>query len=365
MSGINKKVKYLNLLPIILISFILFKIINSPNSVKTLLKIVSPFLWAVLIAYILNPILISLETDFKLKRIWSILIIYIALLGLLVLTLVIITPKIIDSITRIIDDIPNYIVTTQRWLAYQLDRLEYYDRYNVIIYLEQLLNNSMQHLSDSIGPLFDKTIAHAINITSAIISLTLGIIISAYFLKDKELFIKQCKRLIYAVLSTKKADNLINVCKEFNIVFSKYLVGKILDSLIIGILCFIGTLIIKAPFPLLISTIVGITNLIPYFGPVIGAVPAVIITLFYSPIKALWILIFILALQQFDGLYLGPKILGTKVGLSPFWVISAIIIGGGLFGVLGMFLAVPFAAIIKIILQRFIDSRLNDKKIKL
>ncbi|EOD01031.1 Permease [Caldisalinibacter kiritimatiensis] len=124
-------------------------------------------------------------------------------------------------------------------------------------------------------------------------------------------------------------------------------------------------MIIGAPYALVISTIVGVTNMVPYFGPIIGAVPAVLITLFYNPITALWMLIFILCLQQFDGLYLGPKILGTQVGLKPVYVISAIIIGGGLFGVLGMLLAVPIGAIIRTIFTRYIDSKLEEKNIKL
>ena len=163
-------------------------------------------------------------------------------------------------------------------------------------------------------------------------------------LKDKEKFIYQIKKLTYALFSNKRATKIIRSGREFNIVFSEYLIGKMIDSLIIGIICFIGTLIIRVPYPLLISTIVGVTNMIPYFGPFIGMIPAVLITLFYNPIKALWMFIFILGLQQFDGLYLGPKILGTKLGLSPFWVITAIIVGGKLFGILGMLLAAPIGS---------------------
>jgi len=182
-------------------------------------------------------------------------------------------------------------------------------------------------------------------------------------LKDKETFILQLKKLIYSITSKDLADKIISLGNELNTVFSRYLVGRIIDGLIIGILCFIGCLILRVPYASVISTIVGITNLIPYFGPLIGMIPAFIITLFYSPIKAVWVLIFIFALQQFDGLYLGPKILGTKVGLRPFWIISAIIIGGGLFGVIGMFLAVPAVAMIKLMLKKYIDKKLDEKNI--
>src|SRR5690606_8042174 len=140
-----------------------------------------------------------------------------------------------------------------------------------------------------------------------------------------------------------------------------FFVGKIIDSFIIGLLCFIGCLIMKVPYALLISLIVGVTNMIPYFGPFIGMIPAAVITLFESPIKALWVTIFIFALQQFDGLYLGPKILGIQVGMKPLWIITAILIGGGFFGVWGMLFAVPIAAVIRSLLRKYIKRQYEIK----
>nr|WP_279230330.1 AI-2E family transporter [Thermohalobacter berrensis] len=347
-------------------SFILFKIINHPNIVDVLISVLSPFFWAVLVSYLLNPVMVYLEKQFNFKRFWSILTVYTFLLGLLVLIIAIITPRIVESAGNILSDIPNYVVTTQKWLAYQIERLEFLGKYNIAIYLEETINSiKIEEITNTLNPLLNQTIIQAINITSGIVSLILGIVISVYVLKDKEKFIYQIKKLAYALFSNKRATRIIRFGKEFNIVFSEYLIGKMIDSLIIGIICLIGTLIIRVPYPLLISTIVGVTNMIPYFGPFIGMIPAVLITLFYNPIKALWMFIFILGLQQFDGLYLGPKILGTKLGLSPFWVITAIIVGGKLFGILGMLLAAPIGAIIKLTLERYIDNKLKNKNIKI
>nr|WP_278244294.1 AI-2E family transporter [Caldisalinibacter kiritimatiensis] len=352
-------------------SFIAYKIINNPTfSLDSILKVLKPFIWAFAIAYLLNPIMSYLEKDFKLKRIWSISIVYIFFLGLLALILVIITPRIIISTNNIIKEIPSYVDQTQRWIAYQQDRLEFLGHYRISTYIQDNLNNLdldklFQNLSNTLSPILEKTLNQAVNFTVGLFTLVLGILLSIYFLKDKEKFAMHTKRLLYAFFDKRQADKVICYSREFNLLFSKYLIGKIIDSIIIGILCFIGTMIIGAPYALVISTIVGVTNMVPYFGPIIGAVPAVLITLFYNPITALWMLIFILCLQQFDGLYLGPKILGTQVGLKPVYVISAIIIGGGLFGVLGMLLAVPIGAIIRTIFTRYIDSKLEEKNIKL
>lgn len=182
-------------------------------------------------------------------------------------------------------------------------------------------------------------------------------------LKDKEYFARNFSRLTYAIFPKNKAEIIIEFFKEIKEAFSKFFVGKALDSLIIGILCFIGCLIMKVRYALLISLIVGVTNMIPYFGPFIGMIPAAIITVFYSPFKALWVIIFIFLLQQFDGLYLGPKILGIQVGLKPFWIILAILVGGGFFGVWGMLFAVPIAAVVKTVLGKYVTKQHKQKGI--
>ncbi len=150
---------------------------------------------------------------------------------------------------------------------------------------------------------------------------------------------------------------------EVDEIFSKYIIGKMIDSLIVGIICFMGLWFLKAPYALLMAIIVGVTNMIPYFGPFIGAVPAVIITLFTSPITALWVTLFIIVLQQLDGYIIGPFILGDSVGLSPFWIILAILIGGGLFGILGMLICVPVMAVVRNMFSRYINRRLDEKSL--
>ena len=279
------------------------------------------------------------------------------------------TPRISDSISNISEETPQYVDQFKLWINSQSSSYEYLNKYGVVDLITENVSENLSNILNDLSSTLKETLytstKFVLNITSAVLNFILGIVISIYILKDKEIFSNQFKKLTYALFNKKRADYFINLGRDVNIVFSKYLIGKSIDSIIIGIICFIGLLIIKAPYPLVISTIVGITNMIPYFGPFIGAIPAVLITLFYSPIKALWVLIFILGLQQFDGLYLGPKILGTQVGLKPFWVISAIIVGGGLFGLLGMFLAIPISAVLKTIIQKYVFIKLNNKNIKL
>lgn len=318
----NSRIPYLKLIPVIIISFIIFKIINRIDlfffSDIDLISILSPFIWAFAIAYLLNPTIMFLEEHFKLNRLLSISLIYIIVLGLITIIITIISPKIAKSIGQLIKEMPDYFHATEIWLNQKIKNLELFDRYGVTNYLEDYLNNIILQMSSYINSFLSSTVHHIINLTSTFFKIILGLIISIYILKDKEKFIIGIKRSLYAVLDRNRAENIIEFGREFDELFLKYILGKFFDSCIIGVLCYIGLSIIKGPYSLLFSIIVGVTNMIPYFGPFIGMIPAVAITLFYDPIKALWILIFILLLQQFDGLYLGPKILGNSVGLCLF-----------------------------------------------
>ncbi len=365
----DSKIPYLQIIPVIGIAFILYKIINKIDMFLftqiNVLSIISPFIWAFAIAYLLNPIMVYLEKEIRIRRAFSISIIYIVVIGFITFGITIISPRIAKSIGQLIKEMPNYFDTTEGWLQVKIADFRVFDKYGVTSYIEQYLNSIISEVSASLNDFLSTAVFQIINVTSFFFKIILGLIISIYLLKDKDKFIKNIKRALFAIFSKNKAQEIIGFSTELHELFSKFIIGKFIDSCIIGVLCFIGLLIIKAPFALLFSIIVGITNMIPYFGPFIGMIPAVLITVFYSPIKALWILIFILLLQQFDGLYLGPKILGNSVGLSPFWIILAIIIGGGTFGLLGMFLAVPIMALIKTIFERYVNKRLESKDINI
>ena len=211
------------------------------------------------------------------------------------------------------------------------------------------------------------TLSKAINFTSSFVKAIFGVIVSIYLLKDKESFISTTKKIIYSFFSKTHAESIISFGSHANTVFNKFILGKALDSLIIGLLCFLGLYLLKIPYASLISLIVGVTNMIPYFGPFIGAIPAILITLITSTsiTSAIFVAILILVLQQFDGWILGPKILGDSVGVGPFAIIVAILIGGKLFGVLGMFLSVPVVALLIDAMEKFTHKKMNEKNIEL
>ncbi len=340
-------------------------------------KVLNSVIIAVFIAYILNPGVRWFETNVynrigyiksirKLPRVLSIISVYLFLLSLITMVVVFVAPQIGVSIFEISRRIPEYINSTiefvedmsVRW-SEELNAAN--NVYNINGHIENNINTIFLKAKDALDYIINNFVMGVMNITSGIFNAIMGIIISFYLLGDKESFKKSIERILRAIFNGKTVDRIIDLGREADTIFGKFVVGKFIDSFIIGIICFVGLSILKIKYASLISVIVGITNMIPYFGPFIGAVPAVIITLFDSPLNALWVAIFIFLLQQFDGLYLGPKILGDSVGISPFWIIFSIVLGGGLYGVLGMFLGVPVIAIVITFGNRLIDWQLERK----
>ena len=201
------------------------------------------------------------------------------------------------------------------------------------------------------------------NFVTGIVNFFIGLIIMVYLLYDEERFKRTFKKINYALLPRKAADSFIYVLCLCRDAFNNFIFGKIIDSLIIGILCYICVAFLKIPYPVLIAVIVGITNIIPVFGPFIGAIPCLIILVMIDPLAALKFLIFIIILQQVDGNIIGPKILGGSMGLPTLWIMFAIIVGGSLFGVFGMVIGVPLFSVIYTLIRRQISQKLKEKDI--
>lgn len=344
---------------------------STSSTISHALKVLYPFLFGLLIAYFLNPL--SKILDHFLNRFFkdrhpgirkglSILLSYIIVLGLIITVLFYIIPQIIDSLTQI----TSFINSAQSGYNQFMDK---------VLELESThpewdlsgINDAMEEIPDKIINIITKAIPTIIptiyntsmSLISGFLNVIIAIIVSVYMLIDKNRLIFNAKRVIYAIFGQKTGDKLLHTGSECNHIFSSFIIGKLIDSLIIGILCFIAMSILKLPYALIISVIVGVTNMIPYFGPFIGAVPGILLLLFVSFKYALIFTVLIIVLQQFDGLYLGPKILGESTGLRPLWIIFAITVGGSIAGVLGMFLGVPTLAVIAYILNYFIEKRLH------
>lgn len=363
-----KNIPYIAYLPLIILSMIAFKLLDRIEVIgyafKLILTIFVPFIWAFVIAYLANPILKKIEKRTGWGRGISIFVVYVIIISVIALFLVLAIPSLIKSITDITKNMPNYVSTVEKWLENQYDHL---DRIGALRSLENMdlsfLESVTQKGTDNFNSLLSRILNGVVGVTSSFLKFFIGLVISIYMLKDKETFKKGFKRFCYALFRSEKADEIMAFMRSSDQVFSKYIIGKMIDSLIIGVLCFIGLLLIGAPYALLMAIVVGVTNMIPYFGPLIGAIPAIIITLFTNPLQALWVAVFILVLQQLDGYIIGPFILGDSVGMSPFWIILAILIGGGLFGVLGMLVGVPVMAVIRNALNQFVSEKLEKKGI--
>ena len=354
-----------------------FNIIS--GHISNFIKIVSDFVIAFFIAYFINPIvkliykylfvkLIKIKNE-KVGKILSILLAYLLVISLIVLLMIYVIPQVIVSISdftvKLSDAIPNIYNKLNHWLVISEKRFPLFNWEGI----EKQIKNAMPQVvtltTNFVTYLFSKAINISISFISAIISLIISIVVSTYMIMDRHLMVKNACRVAYAIFPKDKTVTIYKTFRDCNKIFYNFIIGKALDSLIIGIISFIAMSIFRLEYSLLISLIIGITNMIPYFGPFIGAIPGAIMLLIVNPIHSLIFVILIIIIQQFDGLYLGPKILGDSVGLKPIWIIFGITIGGAYGGVFGMFIGVPLIAIAAYLINKFITSRLIKKNITL
>lgn len=341
--------------------------------------LMAPFAIALFIAYFISPMVAFFEnrvitkirvgkkrlTSFKAIRMLSILSAYIIVLGTIVLLLAFVIPQLAESISDIAVEAPKYFTSVMAWLD-QAEVTLAGNRYVVdLTLMDSLINENLPQTFDQFTQLLTSVVPDVLNATrviaSGVINILFGFIVAIYLLYNKESYMSNSRKIITALLPINRTESFFKTLSESHKIFSSFFVGKMIDSLIIGLMCFVIMLIARIPYPLLISVVVGITNMIPYFGPFIGGGIGIAFLLIAAPVKALWFAVVILGLQQFDGNILGPKILGDSTGLTPFWVIFAIILFGGFFGLLGMFIGVPCFAVIKNIFDGVIDRRYREK----
>ena len=338
------------------------------SAVKTFFSVLSPFTAGIAIAYLLNMPARFFEAkvfkNFRKKYFLSILVTYVLAILILTLLLGMIIPQLVESISSLIANIQGYFDNINRMIAWvsQALNLDQETADAVLVSYKDLVNQLVAY-ARSILP---QILSISMRVGTGIVSALTAFIASIYMLGSKKTLVMQCRRVAYAILPERHAYSLMRVSRLSNEVFSGFIGGKLIDSAIIGLICFVfmslaNLGLIEMPYALLISVIVGVTNIIPFFGPFIGAVPSVLILLMVNPWSAFWFGIFIIVLQQFDGNYLGPKILGNSTGLPAIWVLIAIVTCGGLFGFMGMVLGVPFAAVVYTLIGDFVKNRLQQK----
>lgn len=347
---------------------------------KWIRRILSPFIIGIFAAYILNPGVRRFEESIygrmgilkknvRIKRMLSIASMFLIVLLFFAMVFIVVTPRVIASISEIIRNFPDYMDNTTIFVenlegtlrAQNLD--PFIQEFQILEEIEGWLENGFTYIRESLDEIIDMIFFQITNITSGIFNFLIGMIMAFYLLYDKNIIKKNINKILYTLFSKEMVFKINDFGRDADDLFGRYIVGRSVDSFIIGVIAFIGLSILGIPYRLLFSIIIGVTNMIPYFGPYLGGIPVIIVTMFSSFQEALWVAVFILALQQFDGLVLGPKILGDSVGIRPIWIILSIYVGGRIFGILGMFLGVPVFAVIVMFLERLIKRRLEKRGI--
>ncbi|MBP3916826.1 AI-2E family transporter [Clostridium sp.] len=359
---------------VICASILLYLGISQINSIKAsvndFIGTLQPFIIGGALAYLLNFILkfyedyiLSHKTFKRLKKSGKrgigLLLTYITATIITYLFIQFVLPQLLDSIIGLVNNIPQYLNDLTKVTNDIFDNLNLQPEYislitdkfgEAITYIITLISNLVPVIGNFI-----------VGATSSILNIIIGIIISIYILIDKEKFMALGKKIVYALCSEEKAKFILRLATQSNMTFSRFIGGKILDSFIIGLLTFVILTIFKMPYILLISVIVGVTNIIPFFGPFIGGIPAAIIILFVSPIQALWFVVIIIVIQQIDGNIIGPKILGDSIGISAFWILFSLLVAAKFMGFVGMIIGVPLFAIFYSIIKEIVEERLRKK----
>ena len=359
--------------------FVLLRMPDITGYIKGAIAILEPVLYGIVIAYLMNPIVRAVDSRLaprlmermpdrkkagKLSRTAGIFLSLVVLIALISTLLNLLIPQLYTSIHQMVYTLPRQI----NHLIADINSSEGGDSTtsgmikNVINQGSQIFTNWFQNdFMSKTNELMSNLTEGVVSAVNLVVNFLIGVIVSIYILYSKEAFMSQGKKIIYAIFNTDHANLILHLTTKSNEIFSGFIVGKIVDSLIIGIMCFVGMSILNLPYVLLISVIVGVTNIIPFFGPYIGAIPSALLILLSNPMQGLYFIIFILVLQQIDGNIIGPKILGNSTGLSPFWVIVAILLGGGAFGFIGMLFGVPVFAVLAYILEMLLQQKLTKK----
>ena len=366
-----ESVKAFSIAGIIIVLF--FQLVNNlgwlKNFFASVFQTLAPFLIGIVFAFITVPLrrfvedslLAEVKWSKKAKRYIGVAIAMIVLLAGIVVFFAILIPQLASSLSIFIASFDGY-VETLRGLIEKIN--------SGAPEIAQFLSNGVKLMGEKLTEWLTgaqgglaRILSYSISFAKGIMNFFIGVIITMYLLLDEEKFKRQIKMFIYGVFGQGTAESLIHVLKLTANTFNSFIFGKFVDSLIIGVICYICVTLMRMPYAPLIAFVVGITNMIPVFGPFIGAVPSTLILLIIDPFKALEFLVFILILQQIDGNIIGPHILSDAVGLPTLWVMFAIITGGAMFGVLGMFIGIPVFSVIYTLIEDWIHRRLREKKI--
>lgn len=325
-----------------------------------------PFILGFAFAFILIPLrrwieeklFVNLKWKFSTKRKLAVFLSMIVFVVVVASFFMVLIPQLVSSAKTLINSFDGYVNTFSALLNNIQVNEDYVSIFNSAM---EAIESFFTSIISGENNVISTVVSYSVSFVSSVFNVFIALIITIYLLADEERFKSQITRTIRAIFGKQISNHIFYVGRLTSRMFNSFIFGKALDSLIIGIICWIGTTILQMPYATLISFIVGLTNMIPVFGPFIGAIPCIFILLFISPIKALEFTIFVFALQQVDGNIIGPKILGDSLGLPALWVMFAIIVGGGLFGILGMFFGVPLFSVIYVLIRDAVNKKLESE----
>lgn len=361
----------------ILCAFVLFKMRIIIELLKGITGILKPFLYGAVIAYLLAPLCNKIEEKLfqtfpkanrKAKRFICFIAIVISLcvaLAIVWMVIMLIIPQVWDSVMKIIDMVPQKITILNNWIEHMLE-----NQPELQAYFEEFANQAESHINSllnvdtiqKVQSIINSLSVQVFGVLGVLKNISLGFLISAYLLGSRKLFGAQAGLILHGVFPDKWAGIIEEEIRYTDKMFNGFLVGKIIDSAIIGLLCFAGLSFMGFEAPAFIGVVIGITNIIPFFGPFIGAIPCGLLLLLENPMHCLYFIIFIFVLQQLDGNVIGPKILGNTTGVSSFWVLFSILLFGGMWGVVGMVIGVPLFAVIYDIIRKLVYRGLRKHK---
>lgn len=345
---------------------------------KFVYNIMVPFVYAFAIAYLLNkPYVFFKDTAFakmgkdgtktaKLRKPLALLCAYIVGVALIIFLLGILIPELLKSGDQLVSNFSTYTESFENFLTDMMKRFNIDIDRNGSLF--QTINdltakvtggNLADLVSNVVKSFLPTVFDFTKNLTTAVYNWLISIVISVYMLVSKENLLLQCRKLVYACVPKRMLDSVIEAATLSHKMLGRFIYGRIIDSAIIGVICYIGMLVFRFDYPLIISVIVGVTNVIPFFGPFIGAIPSCILLLMIDPMQAVWFAVFVFILQQIDGNIIGAKILGATIGISDFWIMFSILLGGGLFGMVGMILGCPIFAVIYILIGRYVNRKVE------
>lgn len=353
------------------------------KAIRSLMGILSPFIWGLVISYLLVPSMMMYERKLfrplvasikkrrpkvtlskKLPRVLALILAEIVMLLLITALIYLIVPQVYDSISAIITNSPAYFESASKAIDNLLHDFPEIEMYATKVFgniTETLTKWATNTLLPSMENIVTNITTGVFSVVKAVYNIVIGMIVSIYILYNKEPFIAHYRKTLYCIFKPEKARKISSALRFADRTFMGFIVGKLLDSAIIGMICYVGCVVMRMPYDLLISVIIGVTNIIPFFGPFIGAIPSALLVLLVDPKMCLWFVIFIIVLQQIDGNIIGPKILGTSIGINGFWVLFSIVFFGGLFGFWGMLLGVPTFVIIYTAVERAVNRKLESR----